>query len=145
LAGMIHDVGILVSLQVWPENLAKVCEKTRDTNGDFCAIEREMNGADHQQLGAALTQLWKFPRPCQLVAGYHHQPMTLSDDNRLLVTLVFVADTMCAQRNHGFNLTALYQKIDDAGLAQIGLDAAAIERVGTNLPQLIQTASNVFS
>src|SRR5215217_473264 len=52
LAGMIHDVGILVSLQVCPENLAKVCEKTRDTNGDFCAIEREMNGADHQQLGA---------------------------------------------------------------------------------------------
>src|SRR5436305_10465635 len=132
LAGMIHDVGMLVSLQVWPENLSHVCEKVKATGGDFCTIEREMNGADHQQLGAALTQLWKFPRPCQLVAGYHHNPTALADDNRLLVTLVHVADTICCQRNHGFNLTALHQKIEDAGLAQIGLDLATVESVGNN-------------
>jgi HD-like signal output (HDOD) protein len=29
---------------------------------------------DLQQLGAGLAEHWKFPRPCQLVAGNHHQP-----------------------------------------------------------------------
>src|SRR3989440_10666685 len=33
LAGMIHDVGMLVSLQVWPENLSHVCEKVKASGG----------------------------------------------------------------------------------------------------------------
>ena len=51
-------------------------------------IEREIMGMDHQQLGAALCEHWKFPRSCQLDAGYHHKPTSLGDQNRVLVTLV---------------------------------------------------------
>src|SRR5215467_13088234 len=36
LAGMIHDIGILVALQVWPAKLTEACEKARKTGGDFC-------------------------------------------------------------------------------------------------------------
>ena len=55
-----------------------------------------MLGVDHQQLGAGLADAWKFPRSCQLVAGFHHQPMQLTDD-RVLVGLVHVADILCAR------------------------------------------------
>jgi HD-like signal output (HDOD) protein len=144
LAGMIHDTGILVSLQVWPENLPQVCKKIKNGGGDFCALEQEQNGVDHQQLGAALAELWKFPRSCQLVAGYHHRPTTLADDARLLVTLVYVADTICCQQNQGFNLTALNQKIEDANLSQLGLDASIIERVTTALPELVKVGSSLL-
>src|SRR3954469_14355900 len=52
LAGMIHGVGILVSLQVAPEPTRLVCEKAKlHTEGDFdfCALERQMmGGIDHQ-------------------------------------------------------------------------------------------------
>src|SRR3954470_23768171 len=54
LAGLIHDVGILVSLHVSPEKLRAVCEKTKAEGGDFCANEREICGVDHQQLGLGL-------------------------------------------------------------------------------------------
>src|SRR4051812_11910656 len=33
LAGMIHDMGILVSLQLWPEQLRAVCERAQVANG----------------------------------------------------------------------------------------------------------------
>src|SRR5688500_3823843 len=103
LAGMIHDVGILVSLQTNPEQLKQVCDtvKREGTAGgspDFCAIERELIGVDHQQLGMGLAEAWRFPRACQLVAGFHHQPAALAND-RMLVSIVFVADTICAQAN----------------------------------------------
>src|SRR4051812_27674043 len=52
LAGMIHDIGILVELQVWPDKLRQACEKSKTTGTDFCAVEREVIGVDHQQLGA---------------------------------------------------------------------------------------------
>src|SRR5258706_1018020 len=54
LAGMIHDVGLLASLQVMPEKLRKVCESAKAPNAIFCDLEREQMGMDHQQLGAAL-------------------------------------------------------------------------------------------
>src|SRR6266581_4704630 len=40
LAGMIHDVGLLVSLQVMPEKLREVCEVAQKSEKDFCEIER---------------------------------------------------------------------------------------------------------
>src|SRR5213080_2893924 len=54
LAGLIHDTGMLVSLQVWPEKLKLACETARTSEKDFCEIEREIVGADHQQLGQGL-------------------------------------------------------------------------------------------
>src|SRR5437763_673857 len=47
LAGLIHDVGILVSLHVQPEKLKLVCEKVQKEGGDFCEAERAMYGVDH--------------------------------------------------------------------------------------------------
>src|SRR6266513_2059526 len=137
LAGMIHDVGLLVSLQVMPEKLRQVCEKAKAPNSNFCDLEREAMGMDHQQLGAALCDQWKFPRSCQRVAGYHHRPFQLSDNNRHLVSIVHVADTLVATANHGFNLTAINQKLDEEALENIGIDAMLIELARKTLPELL--------
>lgn len=145
LAGMIHDIGMLVALQVWPEQLRRVCETVQQQGGDFCALERELNGVDHQQLGVALTEAWKFPRTCQLVAGYHHRPTELAADNRLLVTLVYLADTLCAQGSKGFNLTALDQKLEEANLADLKIDSSIVQRVGGRLPRLLSDSANMFA
>lgn len=144
LAGMIHDIGIMMSLQNTPEKIREVCDRVKVGGGDFCAIEREVIGADHQQLGAALVEQWKFPRTCQLVAGFHHQPATLDDANRMIVTLVYVADTLCCQAGAGFNLTALHQKLDDAGLAGVQIDPRAIEQTSAGLKENVSAAMAVF-
>src|SRR4051812_11141191 len=109
LAGMIHDIGLLVSLQQNPGQLRQVCDRVAAVapgtgTVDFCALEREIIGVDHQQLGMALAEHWRFPRACQLVAGYPPRPAALADSNRVLVALVFAADTICAGTKHGFNL-----------------------------------------
>ena len=141
LAGMIHDLGLLVSLQVHPEQLRAACERAKTSETSFCEIEREVIGVDHQQLGAGLAEQWKFPRSCQLVAGHHHHPAALSDSHRMLVTLVYVADTLCCQAGRGFNLTALRQKLDDAELGGVNLDMLLIEHTRQNLPTMLETAA----
>ena len=146
LAGMIHDVGMLVSLQTQPEQLREVCERVRTGSGQpFIEVEREILGTDHQALGAALAEAWKFPRSCQLVAGFHHKPAVQGEQNRLLVTLVYAADTICCQSNHGFNLTALHQKLDDAGLHDVKLDRALISHTAANLDKLVEVAAALLT
>jgi HD-like signal output (HDOD) protein len=144
LAGLIHDTGLLVSLQTAPEKLRKVCEVAKTSDKPFCEIEREMTGVDHQQLGQGIAELWKFPRACQLVAGRHHNPTSLSDNNRLLVTLVFVADTLCCQQSRGFNLTALRQKMEDGGILDVHLDPVLIQQTAARLDELVSSATAVL-
>jgi HD-like signal output (HDOD) protein len=141
IAGMIHDVGILVSLQIQPEQLREACDRVKRDGANFCDVEREVMGMDHQQLGAALAEQWKFPRSCQLVAGHHHKPTALADQHRLLVTLVYVADTICCKSKHGFNLTGLHQTLDDAGLHDIHMDRSLIEQTSNRLDEIVGAAS----
>jgi HD-like signal output (HDOD) protein len=144
LAGMIHDVGLLVELQLWPENLRKVCETARTGSQSFCDVERAILGVDHEQLGMGLAEHWKFPRPVQLVAGFHHQPQTLSDSNRMLVTLVNVADTICCRSaKHGCNLTAMSQTVDPMLLTEMKIDPAIVENVAGNLDALVDSAKTL--
>jgi len=144
LAGMIHDVGLLVELHLWPEKLKNVCETARAGRQPFCEVERAVFGVDHQQLGQGLAEMWKFPRTCQLVAGYHHQPQSLADKNRMLVTLVHVADTICCETTaHGFNLTAAGQTVDPTLLVEMKIDPAIVEKVKSNLPALVESAKTL--
>src|SRR5436305_5524931 len=39
LAGMIHDVGILISLQLTPDLMRTVCEQAKQGNASFCELE----------------------------------------------------------------------------------------------------------
>jgi putative nucleotidyltransferase with HDIG domain len=145
LAGMIHDVGLLISLQTAPEQLRQVCEAAKTSDRAFIDLEREMMGMDHQQLGACLAEQWRFPKNCQLVAGNHHHPSALGEGNRMLVTLVYVADTICCQSTHGFNLTAMHQRLDELELRDVQLDATLVARTAANLDELVKVASTLLS
>ncbi len=144
LAGMIHDVGILVALQASPEQMRTVCETSIATGLPFCEIERETFGFDHQELGEALAVHWKFPRACQQVAGHHHHPESLGEDSRALVSIVYIADTICCEGNHGFNRTAFGQSLDRVNLSDLNLTGEAVERVRKNIPALIDGASSLL-
>ena len=145
LAGMIHDVGMLISLQTAPEQLRQVCEAAKTSDRAFIDLERELMGMDHQQLGTCLAEQWRFPKNCQLVAGHHHQPSALGEGNRLLVTLVYVADTICCQSTHGFNLTAMHQRLDELELRDVQLDPTLIARTAANLDELVKVASTLLA
>jgi HD-like signal output (HDOD) protein len=91
-------------------------------------------------LGARLAEAWKFPSSCRLVAGFHHNPQTLEGDH-LLLWLVHVADTLCAQGQQGFNLTALHQKLDMSNLARYKIDPILIEYMRKNLDTIVNSSS----
>jgi HD-like signal output (HDOD) protein len=143
LAGMIHDIGLLVSLQTAPEQLQRVCAEVRKGNLDFCETERAITGVDHQMLGAGLAEMWKFPKACQVVARHHHDPVNLPEDYRMLVGIIYTADTLCCQEGIGFNLTALRQNLDDQGLGENAPDDALIAQIRTSLPTLLETAGSI--
>src|SRR5688572_20931859 len=107
LAGLIHDIGIMVEMQATREKLLQVFDKMKfDAAGvpqtNMRDIEKQAIGADHCAFGAALCETWKFPKSFAHVAGGHHDPLNLPSGNRMLAAVVHVADRMAAECKYGF-------------------------------------------
>jgi HD-like signal output (HDOD) protein len=144
LAGLLHDIGILVELQTWPEKIQSICLTTKNNNANFCEVERQVLGVDHQALGKGLAEQWKFTKICQLVAGYHHRPAELEEECPA-VWAVHIADTLCCQNAQGFNLTALHQEIDPTALEKLGLEASVMDQIKESMSESIAGAMGVFA
>jgi HD-like signal output (HDOD) protein len=145
LAGLIHDLGLLVERQAFPEQLAEVVRRAAADNRAFCDIETEVIGIDHQALGAALAVRWKFPRTLQVVLGYHHRIDNLKPEDSLLPTLVYIADVLCCHEQIGFHLTARCQPLEDTLLASVGLAESHFNQVRDELHEQTALAESILS
>jgi HD-like signal output (HDOD) protein len=94
-------------------------------------------------LGAGLAEMWKFPKACQIVARHHHDPVDLPEEYRVLVGIIYTADTICCQEAQGFNLTALRQNLDDNNLGDHAPDEAMIANIRAMLPTLLDSAGAI--
>lgn len=144
MAGMTHDLGLLASLTLMPKQLAVACDQAKADSRPFTEIEREVMGIDHQQLGAALTAAWKFPGICQLTAGHHHNPFEVDEEERLVVGLVHIADTMCCLEKIGFNRTAMRQTLSPELLSKLGISEALVADTQSRLQALAYSATTIF-
>jgi len=144
VAGLVHDMGLLIEFQISPDKLREVAERCEKQPQDFLAAEQEIIGADHQAFGAALSTKWKFPTGLCCAISHHHNPETLKPELRKIVTAVRIADTICCQNELGFYLTAQTQDISDEILDYIGIDESAVGEVLDMLPESIQETEQIF-
>lgn len=149
LAGLIHDIGIMVEMQGDRQKLSQVFEQmTFDKQGvptcDMLEIERKVFGADHQEFGKALCEMWKFPKSFTYVTGHHHNPMSLPEPNRVLTWLVYIAERLAAEQDFGFRADLMDLSINPAAISALGLTAEQLNYVRTNLPQAIEEVQANF-
>jgi HD-like signal output (HDOD) protein len=104
LAGLIHDVGLVVERQAHPRELADVVRRCRAGEKTFSELEAEIVGATHQEFGLALTTKWKFPEHLRCAVGFHHNPDDLPENIRRVGMVLRCADILCCQEDLGFDL-----------------------------------------
>jgi HD-like signal output (HDOD) protein len=144
LAGLIHDLGVLIERQAFADKLAEVIAQAQH-GVDFCQAEQQIIGAMHENFGQALTAKWKFPRHLRVVTGYHHQPWRLAPEHRRLTAAVHVADWLSCQQKHGFYLTGGTGQLPQELLLEIGLSSEQLDQIAQQLPEQLGVAESMFS
>jgi len=144
LAGLIHDIGILVERQAYAEQLTDVIARYTAGQGSFRDIEEQVIGADHQAFGDALTTKWKFPRHLRAVVGFHHCPEKLSPELQKLGHTIRLADILCCQMKLGFYLTAEDAELTDELLDAVGLRADQLDGIREKLTQELEDAEQML-
>jgi len=132
LAGLIHDIGLVSLMQFQGKKLPDIVALAK-AGVAFRKAEEEIVGASHTQIGMALAARWKFPRSFQYVAGYHHTPLELAQENRLLTTVSHVSDVICAQKGLGIRITVETNEVAPEFLAELGLTREQLEQITVNI------------
>lgn len=145
LAGLIHDIGIMVEIQARRTLFIKALNaKEQDPALSFRQAETDALGANHEQFGFGLCKQWKFPATFAYVAGYHHRPMEVADQHRRLTGLVHVADVLSARLGLGFGGTVDTDTIQTELLQQLNLTQETIDEVSAQVPEAVQEASTLL-
>ncbi len=146
LAGLIHDIGIMVEVQARRSKFVETMEKLDlDPNLHMRTAETQTIGANHEQFGAALCRLWKFPSSFAYVTGHHHNPGELPENHRTLASLVHLADLAAARNALGFSRDIEVAEPDSNLLDQLTLTTAQFEEVQRILPDATQEANSLLS
>lgn len=145
VAGLIHDIGMLIEYQVFCDEFTQVVDECTGTEVNFMECERRIIGADHQAFGVGLTTKWKFPRHLRAVVGFHHNPESLSVELRPIATLLHMADVICCQERLGFYLTAQHDTVTEEMLDTLGVTEDNLVELRETLPDLLAEAEATLS
>ncbi len=150
LAGLMHDIGLMVELQYDRSKLIEVIEGVGLDGGgvpaqDLRDVEREHFGADHQAFGMALCEKWKFPNSFVQVTGHHHNPMKLATDARTLPCVIYVADRLAAGLEHGYRVDLPDLSVASEVREHLKITNEVMEKLIERLPTEIEEAGDLLA
>lgn len=73
-AGLFHDVGRLLVINVLPRVLPDVVERWEQGAECLEASEQDLLGVSHSELSAAVLEKWRLPQDVQDAVRFHHDP-----------------------------------------------------------------------
>ncbi|MBX3321374.1 MAG: HDOD domain-containing protein [Phycisphaeraceae bacterium] len=144
LAGLMHDIGIMVEMQFDRNALIEVVQAMGPgADGapvaDMLKVEAEIFGADHQDFGQALCKKWKFPETFVRVTGYHHRPLELAAQIRTIATVVHVADRLVGDFKDGFRLDLPSLEVGPDVLDALKMTSEQLADVRSRLAEAVTT------
>lgn len=103
-AGLLHDVGKLVMDTQFPEFYSQVLERVHSGQSPLLSAEQEVFGTDHAEVGAWLSERWKFPAVLSEPIAHHHNLENASEELEPIVASVAAADSIAHAAAVGLSL-----------------------------------------
>jgi HD-like signal output (HDOD) protein len=150
LAGLIHDLGIIVEIQSDRHKIIDVLGRVKPgpdgtPAADMLEVEAEVFGASHQDFGMGLCEKWKFPKNFSLVCGYHHRPMELARDCRTMPGIICVADRIAGGIDCGFRMDLKTLDIPADLLEDLKISPEALEQIRSRMPEALQNVQAMLA
>jgi len=101
LAGLVHDIGILVNTVACTDEYRKCLHAACAERVALQRIEARVLGFTHCQTGKILGEQWKFSPDVLAVIETHHD-LGNTEDAAALVSLVHLSDLLCRLRDLGY-------------------------------------------
>jgi len=121
VAGLLHDVGLLVLVSHFPDRFDALQEASQRSSLPIWDLEADIIGATHADIGAYLLNLWGLPFAVVEAVARHHDAMALSQRKMDPTHAVCIADAIVSSQHNG---KLLREGVDP------GLETAYLEELG---------------
>lgn len=102
VAGLVHDVGIIVMAWTFPDHFAEIHRQTTLDARELTEIENEILGMDHAELGARYLERHRLPELMVKSARFHQHPEK-AGDFAPIVAAVQIAELLLRSKGIGFS------------------------------------------
>jgi putative nucleotidyltransferase with HDIG domain len=116
-AGLLHDVGKIISLNAWPDRFQELYRSIHFGRHRVLMEEIEKLGIDHAALGGEIAQTWGLPPQTGLMITHHHAPSYVNPSSlkgedlaecRRGLAILHIADILCHSA-HGSPADPIYR------------------------------------
>ena len=121
LVGLFHDIGLIALAGHFPADYERVAEAARQAERPFFAMEREVLGTDHGELGALMADRWKLPKIAASLIRSHHGLDGVDTPFPLVQYVLRVAEQVCRQAQLGDLAEGWQEAMDTEAMTALGL------------------------
>ncbi|MGD9016860.1 MAG: HDOD domain-containing protein [Desulfobacterales bacterium] len=119
--GLLHNIGILVLVEYLPSEYEPVIQEVKEEKTHLSAVENQILGFDHMQIGSYLVKKWGLPDIMVHAIRFHHHPDQQDGDSEPLETATHILHLSTL-------FTEFFQKPEEA--LGIGVIRHFIDRYG---------------
>jgi HD-like signal output (HDOD) protein len=137
LAGLLHDIGIVVNLWVLPAEFSAAFEFARSEGIPLDEAEQRTLGFTHCESGRLLAEHWGLAPDLRDTVSLHHSTYE-SAEHAGLIALVELSDLLCRMSglNHGYIEKREVNLLEQTGFAVLSKQHPHFERPGLGSPDL---------
>ncbi len=137
VAGLLHDVGLLVLLMREPELVCKALEGAQFSGEPLYSCEQTLLGCDHADVGYELLQAWRLPPQLCEAVGCHHA-IERADEARLDAAIIHLADIVANKAEMTVDYSGSVLSYDPLAWELTGLSEALV-------PELMAEVEPLFA
>ena len=123
LAGLFHDIGRAIMLQICEEGCAELNPFERNP------IDKEEKafGATHAEIGSLLAERFKLPESCVMAIRHHHDPENCPAEGAPLAAITYLANLIASEGPNSVASPSHVSVVSSLNLSQSALDEVASE------------------
>lgn len=138
--GILHDIGRLVLASCFAERYSPAL-LAGGGSSLASAVEREVLGIDHAEVGGLLAETWHFPPVLRDAVRFHHAVPASTSASPTITDLIHVADALA----HGFGRDGASGVVPDPqAVSRLGLDEEKMVRVLARVDREMDEAFAAF-
>lgn len=120
VAGLLHDIGRLVVARYLPQEFTRVQQALEKSESPVWAIEHELLGMSHAEIGGTLCRHWNLPEAICDAIHWHHLPMR-QEEASPLTCILHVAEYMAHRSGRNPHQEGRLRNIEEGAADVLGL------------------------
>lgn len=150
LAGLLHDIGILVLLKRMPEEFRAILDAEMTAAIPRIELEKVRLGFTHVDLGALILEQWNFPKALTEAVRCHHNPESTAksrepeDGSARIAHVVRLCDELANSLGYGFKKRSGMELSQLQSVDYLGLTVDTITEISEELTQRMTEEEKLF-